>query len=71
MVTWLSNYSYPITAFCNWTPTLLVRQSVVFKWVIFCCFPPTFKPTENILDVLSTRVHIDFFSNFVIDVINW
>ena len=42
------------------------------KMVIFCCFPPAFKLTENILDVLGTKkVHIDsLISNFVIDAIN-
>ena len=51
---------------------LHAHQSVILKWVLFCCFPPAFKLTDNILEVFSIKkVPIDFlFLNFVTDAIN-
>ena len=39
----------------NWTPRLRARRSVPLKWALFCCFPPTFRLTENILEILSPK----------------
>ena len=55
-VTWVSNYSYPVTTFCNWIAAIgHLRCARVNQLHFLCCFPPDFKRVENILDVLSKK----------------
>ena len=76
-VTWVSNYCYLVTTFHNWIAVnghLHVHCAHVNQLLemgsFFAVFLLLSKLIENILHVLSTRVHIDFLiSNFVIDVI--
>ena len=42
-ITWLSNFKYPITTSCNWTPAPFARQSLALKWVLSCFFSIVFK----------------------------
>ena len=72
-ITWVSNYSYPVTTLCNWIAVIgHLRCAHVNQvhLVFFGCLSPGFKLIENISDVLRTKTfHIDFF-NLVIHAIN-
>ena len=72
----MSNYSYPITTFCNWIAVIghlrcaRVNQ-LHLNGFFFRCFPPTFRLIDkNPRCFEYKRVHIDFLiSRFVIDAI--